>query len=157
MLQDVRTNGGIALGWFVTLSATTQGITTTIAYRQIKLVVIRQKLALMRHASMERSSAKNSTSECLTTFVIIAMTLYCPLAISYFLFSIQTMFKVIEPVTVLIIVISANSSGWANAVGYFYNLRIKSNRDKEKAEKFIMINSSTTTGSTVFSNGSGSA
>jgi hypothetical protein len=45
---------------------------------------------------------------------------------------VQAYFGVIEPITALLIVITANSSGWANALGYFHNRRIKERREEAK-------------------------
>ncbi len=67
--------------------------------------------------------------KCLTTHVWIGVWIYCPLAIfiSGHVF-IQFKFGVTSPVLSGLIIIVTNSNGWVNALGYFYNERIKRSR-----------------------------
>lgn len=151
MLQDVRTGGGIALGFYVTSSSSAQALCTTLGYRQIKRVVEQQRLVMRKkvpHKNVRSTPDRHSTaSECLTTFMIIALTLYCPLAIVYCFLVVESIFGVIDPVTVTLIVIVANSGGWANALGYFHNLKIKAARERHvKADHLLSMVTASTSG-----------
>lgn len=146
---NINATAGSVFGFYIAVAGAAHALGTTIAYLQIKGIVERQKQVLKERRKMvNKKSDRNSTaSECLTTFVAISVFLYCPLPILNFAFAVETMFGVIEPITVTLTVIAANSSGWVNALGYFHNLRIKAARERRvKAEKLTMVTATTSNG-----------
>ncbi|KAJ6641498.1 hypothetical protein Bhyg_06437 [Pseudolycoriella hygida] len=126
MHQNVRYPGGVIFSFHVTVFVALQGFCTALGYRSIQRVVDEGKQIISSHISSNRPQDLHGTAhKCLATFVLIAICLYCPLSFIVLAFSIEISLGVVEPVTSLLIVIIGNSSGWANAVGYFRNRRIK--------------------------------
>lgn len=156
MLQDANTPGGTALGLYIFISSSAQALCTTLGYRGIQRTLQRQKEAMLRHKikvkghhPQTKSEGNYSTaSECLATFVFISLCLYFPLSLFFFVSVVlQNMAGLVEPMTTLLIVITSNSSGWANAFGYFHNRRVKARRAPNKMDPLSNITLSTETGS----------
>jgi len=105
-----------------------------IANQNNKTVLNNQKQSFKNGKLRQPQKRHSIATKCLTTFVGISLALYCPLALAYWVFSIQICLGVVEPLTVLFIVVVANSSGWANAMGYFYNRNLKARRTEKKFE-----------------------
>lgn len=133
MHQNVRYPGGVTFSFHVTVSVALQGFCTALGYRSIQRVVNAGKQSISSHISSNQRQDRHSTaSECLATFVLVSICLYCPLSFIVLAFSVETSFGVVEPVTALLIVVVGNSSGWANAAGYFRNRRIKQRWENEQ-------------------------
>lgn len=109
------------IGIYATLNA----IITTFGYYFIKKTIENQKNAFQKVRETNRDKLFSTATECLSTFVKVGACLYCPLAIFFWAYITQTFLGVIEPITVFVVIICANSSGWANSLGYFYNQRLK--------------------------------
>lgn len=77
--------------------------------------------------ALSNTQGYHSTAiQCLSTYVSLATCLHCPLAVLLWIYVLlQIAWGVIEPFTALLIVMITNSYGWANAYGYFYNIRVK--------------------------------
>jgi len=111
---------------------------TTFGYTAIKKEITQQnKLLLNRqfksdtYGKNEKCKRLSTATQCLTTFVQISLVFYCCLALATLVFTIEICFGILEPTTVFIIVLLSNSSGWANARGYFYNKKLKARRAAE--------------------------
>lgn len=141
MHQNVRFPGGVTFSFHVTISVALQGFCTALGYRSIQRIVNEGKQTISSHISSNQRQDRHTTaSECLATFVLVSICLYCPLSFIVLAFSVETSLGVVEPVTALLIVVIGNSSGWANAVGYFRNRKIKKRWENE----LIKTNSSLT-------------
>lgn len=140
MHQNVRYAGGVTFSFHVTVSVALQGFCTALGYRSIQRVVNEGKQTISNHISSNQRQDRHATaSECLATFVLVSICLYCPLSFIVLAFSVETSFGVVEPVTSLLIVVIGNSSGWANAAGYFRNRRIK--QRWENQQRLVETNS----------------
>lgn len=132
MAHDATTLNGQVLGVVIAVTSTFNACCTTFGYYSIKTTVDKSKATLK---SFRKSHSTNNSyhhhknsiaSQCLTTYVWVAACLYCPLAILLWVNVLfQIVMKSVEPLSSFFIVIVANSSGWANAYGYFHNEKLK--------------------------------
>lgn len=147
MLTNIKSTGGIALNAYATTCTVIQALCTLIGYKEIKNALKRPTVMAQHHkgAKKDLSTDLNETaSKCLTTFVMVSIYLYCPLAVFYIVFSVETsIFGVLEPFTPLLIVIMANSMGWANGLGYFNNRKIKMKREQAKLSRVVVLSGQT--------------
>lgn len=149
MLLDVRTTAGTCFGVFIAVTTTAQAVLTVMGASKIRSVVKKQKEIDFNQTrcEAERKKRLSTAYECLTTYVVVSVTLYCSLSVVFIIFMIESsVFGVIEPVTCFLIVVFANSSGWAIGVGYFRNLKLKRRRvESEGSRKSASsVNSSST-------------
>lgn len=141
MANDVTTNQGMILAGLAAMTATLNACCTTFGYLSIRKKALKTLKSLTstpptnQNGIMGRKMKgfKSTATQCLSTYVWIASCLYCPLA---FLMWITVFIHIttdsIEPVSTFLVVLVANSSGWANAYAYFKNERIRKGRLKEK-------------------------
>lgn len=134
MAHDATTMNGQILGVVIALTSTFNAFCTTFGYYSIKSSVdtVKAKLKANKSGDTCYHRRQNSTaSQCLTTYVWVAAILYCPLALLLWVNVLfQMVLNVLEPLSSFLIVIVANSSGWANAYGYFHNENMKKEREK---------------------------
>ncbi len=155
MAHDATTLNGQILGVVIALTSSFNAFCTTFGYYTIKSTVDTVKARLLSNKiNSNHHKRQNSTaSQCLTTYVWVAAILYCPLAL---LLWVNVLFQIVlnslEPLSSFLIVIVANSSGWANAYGYFHNEQMKKDKENGKnsssqvnsTEKSFDSNSSST-------------
>lgn len=133
MAHDATTLNGQILGVVIALTSSFNACCTTFGYYSIKSAVESVKTKLHTNSSSYHHRQNSTASKCLTTYVWVAAILYCPLALLLWINVLfQITMQVLEPLSSFLIVIVANSSGWANAYGYFHNEQIKKERQKGK-------------------------
>lgn len=134
MAHNPKTVSGQILGVVISMTSTFNACSTTLGYWRIRSTVLSMKKKLKAHKTGGSSNSghpeqQSTASKCLTTYVWVAACLYCPLALMLW---INVLFEMIlgavEPLSSLFVVIVANSSGWANAFGYFHNEQLKKGR-----------------------------
>ncbi len=141
MANDVTTNQGMILAGLAAMTATLNACCTAFGYHSIKKKTQRTLESLMSMTPTPENvlsgpnmkGFKSTATQCLSTYVWVASCLYCPLAVLMWIcVFIHVATDSIEPVTTFLVVVVANSSGWANAYGFFQNERIRKERLKEK-------------------------
>lgn len=121
MANDVTTNSGRFYGAIVASASTLNAFCTSFGY-----YCIRRRILMLKANKQHIMKQCSIIFRCLTTYVYIAAWLYWPLAISLWInLFFQVVFHTVEPLSCLLIAIIANSSGWANTYGYFYNENLK--------------------------------
>jgi len=137
ILHKPNTTSGIILAYYMCASLSLQALCTSVGYKSIIKIIATQKKSLAHGVNTASGSFRHHSiaTQCLTTFVRIAEIIYCTLAIAAWVFVIQITLGVEEPMTVYTIIVTANCSGWANALGYFYNRRVKA----KKALKHVQV------------------
>lgn len=126
--NNVQTQSGHMLAAFSALLGATLCFATSASYISIKRMVDRHELE--NEGAVIHNDFHATATHCLTTYIAMCFLVYCPLSIAYLAFLLETAyFKVIETTTALVVVVSANSLGWANAFVYFYNKKVKLRRN----------------------------
>lgn len=147
MLHDVESISGNLLAGFTILMIVSLAIITCTSYMGIRREVDKQRLKI-NHSGVVHNGYHSVANQCLSTYVWISRCIYCSMAIAYSVLMIETaVFGVVETTTAFVITIVSNSSGWANAWGFFYNERIKMNR----RQSFFRDSRSRISGNTVYS------
>jgi len=122
------------MNFVIAIMGTANAIITTLGYYLIKKRIEAQRETWKSVESLKKSKQRaqhySTATECLSTFVKVAACIYCPFAISYWIYTVQSLMGFIEPITAFMLAITANSSGWANSLGYVYNERLKSENKK---------------------------
>lgn len=138
-MHDATTATGRVLGIAMAATSTANALCTTLGYSRIKKKVIRIKTHLKTHSSVgggggaSGENVNSIASQCLATYVWMAACLYCPLALLLWInILFQVAIGVVEPLSSWLLVIVANSSGWANAYAYFHNEDLKLNREMQR-------------------------
>lgn len=143
MMHDATTTTGMLLGVAMAATSTANAACTTLGYYRIRQNVVKLKLHLRAHNPDKLNDKPESClgSQCLATYVWMAACLYCPLAL---LLWINILFQVfsgmVEPLSSWLLVIVANSSGWANAYAYFHNEALKQKRRETMMTKALLSN-----------------
>lgn len=146
-MHDATTATGRILGIAMAATSTANALCTTLGYSQIKRKVIRIKTHLKSHnnkgeggGGASGENVNSIASQCLATYVWMAACLYCPLAVLLWInILFQVAIGVVEPLSSWLLVIVANSSGWANAYAYFHNEDLKLSRELQRMRNLTSI------------------
>jgi len=121
------TTAGVVLSFFIALVGTVGATLIISSYYIIKNEIKKRQdiLNTISVGHLRRRKSYSTATDCLTTYILIAVFIYTPLAILSWIYAIASWAGYIEPINVYLITTIACSSGWANSWGYFYNEKLR--------------------------------